>query len=78
MDRINERIVELLHMRVELARTIALFKKEQGMPLEDLQREDLQYRELEDLARAHALEPDLVKEMFSLIITYCKSCMRKE
>jgi chorismate mutase len=78
IDQINIQIIALLAKRVELTRKVASLKKDHKAPLVDLHREILQYRDLKKVAEKYHLQPEIVEEIFALIIKYCKTKMREE
>lgn len=75
IDLINREILNLIAKRVALTKTIAHLKKEHNLPLEDLERERVEFDYLKKLGENHNLEPAAIEEIFSLIIEYCKTKM---
>lgn len=77
IDHLNIEMLKLLSLRVELTRVIAQLKKEQGLPIEDLSREEVQLMDLKEQAARLELQPQLVEELFSLIVSYSKKLMEE-
>ena len=69
IDGIDDRILELLESRVELAKKIGAVKRGEGLPVHNPEREE---DILERLTAETKLEKDFVREIFESIITYCR------
>ncbi|MFN0064986.1 MAG: chorismate mutase [Chlamydiales bacterium] len=78
IDTVNRKILQLLCKLVEIVKKNSLLKSEQALCLEDLMREESQYVEWKRLAEGYRLDPQVIEQMFSLTIAYCKTEMAAE
>lgn len=77
MDETNQRLIELLARRVEIAREISRIKRGEHLPVEDQEREEAQRREVDHYAERYGLDSGVVEQIFSLIVAYCKREMER-
>lgn len=70
IDGIDKGILELLEERVKAARKIGKIKREGGMEIEDVEREE---KILKNILDSTNLEKEFVGDLFRRIIDYCKN-----
>ena len=68
IDEIDEKIVLLLKDRIELCKQIGAVKRENGIAIRDLQREDQVYLNVMGKALEFGLDPQKVEAIFRQII----------
>ena len=68
IDEIDEKIVLLLKDRIELCKRIGAVKRENGIAVRDLQREDEVYLSVMGTALEVGLDPQKVEAIFKGII----------
>ena len=68
IDRLDDRILELLKARVNIAKKIALVKFDKGLPIRDEQRERELLSKIGLKAEGFKLDPELIKRIFREII----------
>jgi chorismate mutase len=68
IDEIDEQILRSLKERMEACRTIGATKREHGIPIKDLKREEEQYGRIMKRAAELGLVPHEVKAVFREII----------
>lgn len=71
LDKINAEIVAAMNKRMQVAEEIAAYKKEQGLPFEDIERE----KEVIELAKnksEHPILKDKIGELFKLLMASAK------
>jgi len=68
IDEIDEKIVLLLKDRIELCKRIGAVKRENGIAVRDLQREDQVYLNVMGKALELGLDPQKVESIFKGII----------
>lgn len=72
LDEIDERFVDVLAERFVKTRQIGEFKRENGLPPMDPAREQEIFERLEVLATARGVNPELLHELFSTVMTAVK------
>ncbi len=78
VDQINGEIIALFSKRLKMTQLIAKVKKETGLPVDDLQREEEQRGLLRKLAQDQDISPAIVEEMFEIFVDYSKLRMKME
>lgn len=68
IDRLDDRILELLKARVNIAKKIAKVKFDKGLPIRDEQRERELLTKIGSKAEGFKLDPELIKRIFREII----------
>ena len=69
IDGVDDRIVELVEKRVELAKKIGQVKRKKGLPLHDPEREEELLGRLTGKTR---LSKDFIRKLYREIVTYCR------
>jgi chorismate mutase len=73
IDEVDEQILQSLGKRTEICRSIGLVKKKQGIPIEDLPRENDVYAHIKEKAVALGLDPIQVEAIYRQIVKMCIS-----
>lgn len=68
IDEIDQKIITLLGERMDLAKKIGKFKKEAGMPVEDVNRENKLKDELKKLAKQNNLSDKFVDRLYDVVL----------
>ncbi|MGB9959260.1 MAG: chorismate mutase [Candidatus Bathyarchaeales archaeon] len=68
IDEIDEKILLLLKDRIEVSKLIGKIKKENAVPIRDLQREEEKYRLILQKASELGLALDEVKGIYKIIM----------
>ena len=68
IDRVDERLVELLAERAALVGQVVVYKRGHGMRVVDRKREDEMLVRIADLARANGLDPRVAQQVLRTII----------
>ena len=71
IDRIDDHILNFLKKRVEICKSIGKIKKENGMPILDLEREKERYSYITTKAAELDLNPQKIKAIYKEIISTC-------
>jgi chorismate mutase len=69
IDGVDDRILDLVEERVELAKRIGKVKREEGLPIQDTQREG---EIVGRLTGKTNLRKDFVRRLYEHIIGYCR------
>ncbi|MGB9853288.1 MAG: chorismate mutase [Candidatus Bathyarchaeales archaeon] len=69
IDEIDEKILLLLRDRIEVSKLIGKIKRENAVPIRDLQREEEKYRHIMQRASELRLDLDEVKNIYKSIMT---------
>mgnify|MGYP000156238275 CR=1 FL=1 len=77
INRIDENIIELLSRRMEVAKEIAILKKNRGIQVEDKERESQVFLKIQRDARKNLIDENFVLELFGLIISHSKKIQNK-
>ncbi|KYC46385.1 MAG: chorismate mutase [Candidatus Methanofastidiosum methylothiophilum] len=77
INKIDENIIELLSRRMEVAKEIAILKKNRGIQVEDKERESQVFLKIQREARDNLLDQDFVSELFGIIISHSKKIQNK-
>ncbi len=72
IDEIDETILALLVDRFNLVSQVGKAKKDAGLPVVDVDREDELMNKLSDLAEEKGLSSDLVRKIYSLVIQHSR------
>jgi len=75
IDAIDREWIKLLKQRLDVAKQIALVKKNNRMPILDLEREAWMKAEIRRLAQEQQINERMVEEIFHLVIFYTKQEM---
>ena len=75
IDEIDKSLVELFEKRMALSEEIAVFKKENNMPIYDQKREEQKLSELSAMVSDD--KKIYLKELYSLIFTLSRSVQEK-
>ena len=67
IDNIDAALVYLLSERFKITKQVGQFKKDNGLPPADLDRETDQVKRLRLLARSAKLDPDFTEKLLSFI-----------
>ena len=78
IDTIDENLVILLKDRIELCKRIGKIKKESGLAVKDLRREDAVYVHIMAKALESGLDPQRVEAIFRQIIALSVSVQGAE
>ena len=73
LDKIDEQIISLFGERRAVIQNVAQFKKEQGVPVFDPQREEKVFHRVRVLAEKNQLDPEGVEEIFRSIVTFFRT-----
>lgn len=68
IDTIDEKIIRLLGQRYAICRKVGNFKKENDIPMMQSGRVDAVKERCAALGAEHGVDPDFVRELYSLII----------
>ena len=68
LDRIDSQLIELLGQRFEVCRKVAEFKRQNEVPMMQPDRVKEVLRRNSELAKAHAVNPEFVQELYTLVI----------
>ena len=71
IDEVDRGIMEMLELRVKLARAAGLIKMMLGKPLRDEERERAVLENVRGMASERGLNPAHVEEIFKAIIKMC-------
>ncbi len=77
IEKIDRIIIENMAKRQELILQIGALKKEQGLPIVDLNREKKQFEQYYEWALLYNIPKDLVDALFQPIIDYSKKIQKK-
>lgn len=72
IDLTNQEIILLLSKRMTIAKEIAKIKNELNLPVHAPEREKIQMESLRDFAEKNGLSPDVIEEIFTIIVNYTK------
>ncbi len=75
IDAIDREWIKLLKQRLDVAKQIAMVKKNNRMPILDLEREEWMKAEIRRLAQEQQINERMVEEIFHLVIFYTKQEM---
>jgi len=78
LDALNEEIVSLLAKRRSITKQVAQLKKRESLPVFDGNREKRQSEKVREVAKRHAIDPDVVEKLFEIYVAYCRQEMAKE
>ena len=78
IDEIDEQILRLLGERAEICKSIGLLKRDQGMPITDMSRENEVYAKIKVKAADFGLDPDLAEEVYRQIVNMCSSVQEQK
>ncbi len=73
VDEVDKEILRLLADRVRICQAIGSAKKEQGLPVKDVAREEAVYLRLKKLAAELGLNPVQVEAVYREIVNMCSS-----
>ena len=76
IDFFDEKILELLALRMDEVEVIGDHKSKSGTPVKDESRETKILLKLEERGTALGLESEMIRDVFSVIIKW--SCMKQE
>ncbi|MBO4376651.1 MAG: chorismate mutase [Lachnospiraceae bacterium] len=76
IDAIDSRIIDLFEKRMDVAKNIAVAKKEAGMPIFDAKREEEKLESIADLASSEEYKPYL-HDLFKNLFEYSKDIQTK-
>lgn len=68
IDEIDEKILLLLRDRIEVSKLIGKIKRENAVPIRDLQREEEKYRHIMQRASELGLDLDEVRNIYKSIM----------
>lgn len=68
IDNIDNAIVAMFAERFKVTNKVGYFKAENGLPAKDTDREALQYRRMDELARQYGLDPEFAESYLSAMI----------
>ena len=78
IDQTNREIIELFSRRLMLSKQIAHLKKEGNLAILEKKREDALRQEVQKLAEANGLSPEVMQKIFTEFVDYSKEEMQKE
>ncbi len=73
VDEVDKEILRLLSDRVRICQAIGSAKKEKGLPVKDVAREEAVYLRLRKLAAELGLNPVQVEAVYREIVNMCSS-----
>ena len=68
LNDLDERIVELIARRIDRCRSVARYKKQNGIPMMQSGRVQQVKDRCADLAAERAVDPDFMRKLYSVII----------
>jgi len=78
IDEVDRGIMEMLELRVKLARAVGLIKMILGRPLRDGERERVVLEKVREMASERGLNPSHVEMVFKAIMEMCLEAQRGE
>ncbi len=72
IDDINHQLIALLGERLEVAKLIAVHKKNEKLPILDAVREEKIKESVKKLAKEHSLSPTIIEEIFTILMDYTR------
>lgn len=72
IDMLDEKMIHLVGKRIQLAKQIAVIKKEHRLPILDAKREEEIRLEIGKLAKAEGLSAPIMLEIMQLILDYSR------
>lgn len=72
IDQINHQLIALLGERLEVAKLIAVYKKNEKLPILDPVREERIKESVKKLAKEHSLSPTIIEEIFTILMDYTR------
>lgn len=76
IDKVDEKIIELLHIRTAIVYKISRFKAKNNIMTVDEQREDEIRKKVKGLAIKNYIDEDFAKKVFDVIIEECRKVQR--
>lgn len=73
IDEIDDQILQFLSKRVEISRSIGLIKEKNGLPIEDVPRENDVYAHIQRRATKLNLDPSQVEAIYHQIVYMCSN-----
>ena len=68
LDRIDAQLIDLLGQRFEICRQVAIFKRTHKVPMMQPDRVKAVHERNAQLAKAHSVNPQFVKDLYTLVI----------
>lgn len=78
IDEVDRGIMEMLELRVKLARAVGLIKMMLGRPLRDEERERVVLEKVREMASERGLNPSHVEMVFKAIMEMCLEAQKGE
>jgi chorismate mutase len=76
IDEIDIQILEMLSERVAVCRKIGEHKKQQGLPIRDINREKEVYSKVKDIAVKFQLKPAQIELLYCEIVNMCSDIQK--
>lgn len=78
IDEIDEQILCFLKERIDICENIGTIKREHGLPVKDVERENKQYKRITELASKLGLNPKEVRAVYQEIIAMSIRAQERE
>jgi chorismate mutase len=78
IDEIDEQILCFLKERIDICENIGTIKREHGLPVKDVERENEQYKRITELASKLGLNPKEVRAVYQEIIAMSIRAQERE
>lgn len=76
IDEINEQIINLIAVRAELSKHVAIEKNKINKNIEDKEREQELLNKVKTIAEEKKVDPDLIEDIFKKIIEHSKQIQK--
>ena len=73
VDAIDDQILRTIAQRVKICRAIGELKKQQGKPVQDLNREVQVFKRARERAELFKLDPDKIERLYREIVNMCSA-----
>lgn len=71
IDEVDEEILQFIHERVDICKSIGLVKEKYKIPVQDSPRENDVYSHIKEKSSALGLDSSCVKEIYNIIVKMC-------
>lgn len=68
IDNIDNAIIAMFAERFKVTDKVGVFKAINGLPAKDMQREEVQFRRIDELSRHYGLDPLFARELLEKVI----------
>jgi chorismate mutase len=73
VDATDDQILRTIAQRVKICRAIGEFKKQQGKPVQDLNREIQVIKRARERAELFKIDPDKIERLYREIVNMCSA-----